>query len=141
MTKIKGQCLCGSVQFEVEEGDALDVCHCRMCQRWTGGVFIEMDVAATDIKFSSDETLAWYDSSDWAQRGFCSTCGSSLFYRPKREGASWAVMAGTLDLPAGKPIRREIFLDDKADYYDLAGDRLRLSNAETLARFESNKDD
>jgi hypothetical protein len=87
------------------------------------------------IRFTSDETLAWYDSSDWARRGFCSRCGSSLFYRMKQEGAKWAVLAGTLDLPPGHEIRMEIFVDEKPDYYDLAGDRPRLTAEETLARF------
>ena len=132
---IKGHCLCGGVAFEVAKGGVMDVCHCRMCQRWTGAVFIEIDVEDADMNFTSDETLAWYDSSDWARRGFCSRCGSSLFYRMKKDGATWAVLAGTLDLPAGHSIRLEIFADQKPDYYDLAGERPRLTTKETLARF------
>ncbi len=141
MTELKGQCLCGGVQFEVAQSDTLDVCHCHMCRRWTGGVFIEMDIAHEDIEFIADQTLAWYDSSDWARRGFCKTCGSSLFYRMKHDGAPWAVLAGTLDLPPGLSIRQEIFVDQKPDYYDLAGDRPRLTTAETLARFKGQSDD
>ena len=142
MTKpIKGQCLCGGVSFEVTKTGAIDVCHCRICQRWTGGVFIEMDVEDTDLHFTSERTLAWYDSSDWARRGFCKTCGSSLFYRMKQAGASWSVLAGTLDLPPGQSIRQEIFVDQKPDHYDLAGDRPRLTTAETLARFKGQSDD
>ena len=134
--KIPGQCLCGGVSFDVTAGESLDVCHCRMCQRWTGSVFIDLSVEDKDIHFSSDETLTWYDSSDWAKRGFCKRCGSSLFYRLKQEGAKWAVLAGALDLPPGMRIREEIFIDEKPDYYDLAGDRERVTGAEILARFQ-----
>ncbi len=132
---IKGRCLCSGVSFELSEAGIMDACHCDMCRRWTGSVFIEMDVEDADIRFTSDETLAWYDSSDWARRGFCSRCGSSLFYRMKQEGDKWAVLAGTLDLPPGHEIRMEIFADQKPDYFDLAGDRPRLTAEETLARF------
>lgn len=138
---IKGQCLCGGVRFEVAHAGNMDACHCRMCQRWTGGPFIEVDVEDSGMAFTSDASLAWYDSSDWAKRGFCSTCGSSLFYRSKQEGATWAVLVGSLDLPEGLSIRREIFVDEKPDCYDLAGERPRLTAAETLAEFQGNADD
>ncbi|MGB3625358.1 MAG: GFA family protein [Henriciella sp.] len=132
---IKGQCLCGGVAFEVARDGAMSACHCRMCQRWTGSVFIDMDVEDDDMTLVSHDTLAWYDSSDWAKRGFCSRCGSSLFYRMKTDGAKWAVLAGTLDLPAGHTLSMEIFVDEKPDYFDLAGERPRLTAEETLARF------
>lgn len=134
--KIHGQCLCGGVAFDVIAEDKLDVCHCKMCQRWTGSVFIDLGVEDRDITFTADETLTWYDSSEWAKRGFCNRCGSSLFYRMKEDGAKWAVLAGTLDLPDGMHIHEEIFIDEKPDYYDLAGDRARLTGAEILARFQ-----
>lgn len=132
---IRGHCLCGGVAFEISEEGIMDACHCKMCQRWTGSLFIEMDVEDAHMHFTSNETLAWYDSSDWARRGFCSRCGSSLFYRAKKEGAKWAVLAGSLDLPPGHSIRMEIFIDEKPDYYELAGERPRLTAEETLARF------
>ncbi|MEQ9316976.1 MAG: GFA family protein [Henriciella sp.] len=132
---IRGHCLCGGVAFDIAREGTMDACHCKMCQRWTGAVFIEMDVEDDAISFTSDETLTWYASSDWAKRGFCSRCGSSLFYRMNKDGATWAVLAGTLDLPPGHSIRMEIFADQKPDYFDLAGERPRLTTEETLARF------
>ena len=136
---IHGQCLCGGVSFEVSEPGAMEVCHCRMCQRWTGGPFIDVNVKDEHIRFTSDDSLTWYDSSDWAQRGFCGRCGSSLFYRIKQDGAKWAILAGTLDLPAGHQPVHEIFIDEKPDYYDLAGDRPRLTGAEVLAKFQESQ--
>lgn len=133
--QIQGKCLCAGVTFELAKYQGMDACHCKMCQRWTGSVFIDVTVEDADIHFKSDETLAWYDSSDWARRGFCRQCGSSLFYRMKKDGAKWAVLAGTLDLPPGHSIRREIFVDEKPDYLDLAGERPRLTAQETLALF------
>jgi hypothetical protein len=137
--KIHGHCLCGGVAFTLSEPGPISACHCRMCQRWTGSVFIDMMVEDDQIEFQRDDTLAWYNSSDWAQRGFCVNCGSSLFYRMKHDGAHWAVLVGSLDIPPGQTISEEIFVDEKPDLYDLAGDRPRLTGAQTIARFNESQ--
>ncbi len=133
---IKGRCLCGAVEFEVAEVREVDACHCSMCRHWTGGVFIGADVRG-GVTLTKDESLAWYDSSDWAKRGFCKICGASLFYRLKPDPDVWAISAGALDLPAGLSIGKEIFVDEKPDYYDLAGDQPRLTAAEFMAQLQS----
>jgi len=137
---IKGQCLCGSVQFETPSPGHIDACHCGMCRRWNGGPFIGADFRE-EITLLKTDTLTWYDSSDWAQRGFCSTCGSSLFYRLKHEDNFWSVAGGTLDLPAGLTLGKEIFIDEKPDYYDLSGDQPKLTGAEFLASLQDNSHD
>ena len=36
-----GGCQCGRVRYSAEiASDDAYWCHCRMCQRWTGGVFL-----------------------------------------------------------------------------------------------------
>lgn len=135
--RISGQCLCGAVAFDLPSVSHVDACHCGMCRRWTGGVFIGVDVQEHDLRFTCQDGLAWYDSSEWAMRGFCRACGSSLFYRFKPLPERWSVLAGALDLPAGVPLTKEIFIDSKPDYYALAGDRPRLTAVETLAEFQA----
>lgn len=139
--KLKGRCLCGGVQFETGEIHHLDVCHCSMCQRWTGGPFIGADYRNGDVKLTKDATLKWYESSDWAKRGFCSECGSSLFYRLNDIPDFWAVCAGALDMTSGITITKEIFIDEKPAYYDLAGDQERLTGAEFMASLQGSQDD
>lgn len=131
--RIKGQCLCGSVQFDIGGFAHVDVCHCAMCQRWTGGAFIGADVTDGDVVISKSSTLKWYASSEWAKRGFCSDCGSSLFYRLNEAPDFWAIASGSLDMPKGERIGKEIFIDEKPDYYDLAGEQPKLTGAEFLA--------
>lgn len=131
---IHGQCLCGGVKFVTRAPHHIDACHCKMCQRWAGAVFIGADYRnADDVKFIEDKSLFWYASSDWAKRGFCGTCGSSLFYRLKDKNDFWAVCAGSLDLPDGLKLGQEIFIDEKPDLFDLAGDQPKLTGAEFLA--------
>lgn len=139
--KIEGQCLCGGVKFETGDIHHLDVCHCSMCQRWTGGPFIGADYRNGEVNIIKDDTLAWYESSDWARRGFCNTCGSSLFYRLNEVKDFWAVCAGVLNLPDDTSISKEIFIDEKPDYYALLGDQKRLTGSEFLASLKGQFDD
>lgn len=69
----------------------------------------------------ADESLEWFASSELASRGFCTRCGSSLFWLPKaRDHVS--IMAGTLDGPTGLEAVEHIYVKDKGDYYDLTDD-------------------
>lgn len=67
-----------------------------------------------------ENKLAWYRSSDKAQRGFCSVCGSALFWDPA--GYDFiAVGMGGLYKPTGVHLEKHIFTADKGDYYEIAG--------------------
>ena len=80
MTEMTGGCQCGAVRYTAEiDSDEAYLCHCRMCQRATGGVSIA-------FKGVRHEQVAWqrqpdrYRSSPIAQRGFCAQCGTPLTY-------------------------------------------------------------
>ena len=75
-------CHCGAVRFRVTGpiGKIL-VCHCSECRRivvmsW-GSSWIDKD----RVNWLSDDRLACYASSSFAERSYCRNCGSSLFYR------------------------------------------------------------
>jgi hypothetical protein len=38
------------------------------------------------VSFDGEEHLSVFDSSKWAERGFCRSCGTHLFYRIKETG-------------------------------------------------------
>lgn len=138
----RGQCLCGGVVFHVEGPiDHVDACHCKMCQRWSGGPFIGADLRHNNVAFEKDETLRWYDSSDWAQRGFCSECGASMFYRLKNVDDFWAVAIGTLDDPPNTELGKEIFIDEKPPVFAFAGDHSRMTGEEFLATLNLSSDE
>ncbi|MFT5430824.1 MAG: hypothetical protein ACI9OJ_001502 [Myxococcota bacterium] len=81
----QGGCLCGAVRF-VATGvkTTHHACHCDTCRGWSGGPFLGCHAAS--VEFEGADNIARYDSSDWAQRGFCKTCGSNLFYFLKPAG-------------------------------------------------------
>ena len=89
-----------------------------MCQRLHGVFGAHSKAKKSDICFTRDEGLAWYASSERAQRGFCRRCGASLFWRPVDQDAS-GILAGSLDAPSGLRTLGHIFTADKADYYDI----------------------
>ena len=140
MTKLTGKCLCGSVEFTTPMPDHVDACHSSMCQNWTGGPFIGADYRSGGVEITKGDTLQWYKSSDWAKRGFCNKCGTSLFYCLKDNDEFWAIAAGTLNIPSGQSLSKEIFIDEKPDYYALSGEHPRLTGQQVWAQLQAGKD-
>ncbi len=100
-------------------------CHCSMCLRWHGHVGAYTDAKNADLTIEGEGVLAWYRSSGFAERGFCSTCGSSLFWR--RDGSDMiSITAGSLDQPSGLKTVRHIFTEQVADYYAITDGLERL---------------
>ncbi|MEM6610261.1 MAG: GFA family protein [Pseudomonadota bacterium] len=112
-----GHCYCGAVSYVVDAGPAEQIlCHCDDCRRATGAAvagFVSVEVKA--LHWTG--TPAVHRSSDVAERGFCATCGTSLFYqgigRP-----TIALTAGTADLDFAPVLA--FFADAKPDWLDSA---------------------
>jgi hypothetical protein len=115
----KGSCLCGAVRFEVDgplpPGSA---CHCSKCRKHTGHYEAGIDVPRSAVRITGDEHVTWYHSSEKVRRGFCATCGSSLFFDPVH--LDWiGLMLGSFDGPTNTKLALHIFVADKGDYYDI----------------------
>src|SRR5204862_150671 len=77
--KLEGKCLCGAVQVRIAPpGPHVGACHCGMCRRWGGGPALSLRLVP-DPEIEGAEHVVRYPSSDWAERGFCRTCGTHLF--------------------------------------------------------------
>jgi len=131
---IKGHCMCGAVTVSAARlGDGMNACHCDMCRRWTGSAFVAVHGAADDVRF--DGPVKTVATSEWATRGWCDNCGSTLFYRLNHDGA-YGIAAGLFDDTAGRVMTIEYYVDQKPAGFGFAGDHKRLTEAETLAYFE-----
>ncbi|PZO82494.1 MAG: aldehyde-activating protein [Mesorhizobium amorphae] len=122
MSDHSGGCLCGAVRY-VTRGALRGVsyCHCTMCRRQTGHFYAATDIADDELEIEGAGGVSWYAASPEARRGFCSTCGSALFW--KAEGSSkTSVMAGSFDQPSGLAGMNHIFVADKGDYYAITDD-------------------
>jgi len=81
--------------------------------------------ALEGLVFVKGSGLKWYrsttDETEDVYRGFCSTCGSSLFWHPKGE-ENISVAAGALDMPTGLATIGHIWVEQKGDYYEIGDD-------------------
>lgn len=115
----KGSCLCGAVSFVVEgELPEASACHCTKCRKTTGHHEAGVDVERSAVAITGEANLTWYFSSENVRRGFCTTCGSPMFF--DLPGADWiGLNLGSFDGLTGTKIARHIFVGDKGDYYDI----------------------
>lgn len=128
---ITGQCLCGSVVVTLPAPkQAVELCQCSMCRCWGGAIFSA--IGGADARVTGEDCVAIYQSSDWAERGFCRTCGSNLWFRFLPTG-NRSFSAGLFEDVASFPIEREIFTDKAAAWCKLEGDHPRLTGAEVIA--------
>jgi hypothetical protein len=120
-----GSCLCGGVAFELRGPlDDVIACHCTQCRKQTGNYWASTHTADSDLHFTSTKTLAWYRSSGKAQRGFCSNCGSTLFW--KSDGSTrTSVCPGAIDAATGLKLGGHICVANAGDYYEIAGGEYR----------------
>jgi hypothetical protein len=117
---ITGSCLCGAVRVEVT-GDlaAPTACHCSQCRKQSGHFGAFTEVARSALSIDGAERVTWFNASEQARRGFCSRCGSFLFWDPVGKDTI-AIAMGAFDPPTGTRLARHIFVADKGDYYDIA---------------------
>ena len=133
-SEISGRCLCGAVSFTAEiAGRGIDVCHCSMCRRWTGGPLLGLAHDGA-VRFQGAEHIGVYASSDWGERGFCRVCGSSLYWRV-RGTDEYSFCAGALDDQSALALTTEIFIDEKPGYYAFANETRKLTGEEAMASF------
>lgn len=131
MTALNGQCLCGAIRFTAIPQGGAGACHCSTCRRWSGGINISVSLAEAPV-FKDESKLGIYRSSEWAERLFCTVCGSRIMYRTI-DGVHNVVSVQCFDDPSQFPLEHEIFIDEKPSSYDLAGDRPRMTGAEFMA--------
>jgi hypothetical protein len=111
-----GGCLCGAVRYRVDgQARPISVCHCGQCRRVHGYLGAYSAAPADSLAITGTDRLSWYRSSEQAERGFCSVCGSALFWKPSH-GRHVSFSAGSIDQPSGLSIERHIYVADRADY-------------------------
>ena len=118
--RLAGRCLCGAVEYAVDDQFRYALnCHCSNCRRATGAAFkpfagIERD--RLEIARGRDR-LRLFGSAN-AHDARCDVCGS-LLYSLVRDGAYVHVTLGTLvDPPSLRP-SAHIFVGSKAPWFEI----------------------
>jgi hypothetical protein len=138
--QLSGGCLCKAVRFTATPADnEVGTCHCSMCRRWTAGPFMVRD-CGTSLKVEDKTNLGAYRSSEWAERGFCKSCGTPLYYR-LIDRDSYFVSAEAFDDVTDISFTTQIFIDEKPAYYDFANNTHNLTGAEVFAQFAPGGDE
>jgi hypothetical protein len=119
-----GGCQCGAVRFRVDATPRhTSICHCRMCQKATGGLF------GPYANFPS-AALTWtrgqrklFQSSDFIVRGFCGDCGTPLtFEAASGDGDHIGLTIGAFDDPSALQPQRQIKAADRIAWVDTLAD-------------------
>ena len=130
----QGRCLCGAVTVIAKEAsNSVGACHCNMCRRWGGGPYMEI-ACGSAVSFDGEENVSVFDSSAWAERGFCSRCGTHLFYRLK-ETRQHMVPVGLFEADENLVFESQVFIDEKPGFYSFANETKNMTGAELFAKF------
>ena len=121
-----GQCLCGTIKYQV---DALEPkmghCHCSMCRKFHGSAFATYGEATRENFhwLAGEDSLQSYKGHNDTVRRFCKNCGSSLtFAEANSDGSIIEFALGTLDSDIGERPDVHIFTDYKAGWFEITDD-------------------
>jgi hypothetical protein len=116
-----GSCLCGAIKFEIKgEIKPPTACHCTQCRKHSGHFEASTDIPRESLKIFGSDKITWFHTpAKNVRRGFCSVCGSSLFWDPI--GRDWtSISMGTFDTPTSTKLKMHVHVATKGDYYDLS---------------------
>ena len=120
---LRGQCLCGAVQYEV--ADAFDYalnCHCSNCRRATGAAFKPFaGIKLEQLKLITESSsLMIYGGAD-AHDVHCKSCGSLLYSAFPPRSYAHVTLGTLLDAPSIRPTAH-IFVGSKAPWFEITDD-------------------
>ena len=99
-----------------------------------------MDIdCGSEVSFTGAEHISVYDSSEWADRGFCSQCGSHLFYRLKQT-QQYMMPVGLFDEDSDLVFDRQVFIDAKPHYYAFDNNTQNMTGEELFAQFSPSEE-
>ncbi len=122
MTQSSGRCLCGEIEFTATlPSKWVAHCHCTMCRRAHGAAFVTWVGVHEDSCRIDDPAarLRWYRSSGPAERGFCSQCGSTLFFRSSRWPGELHIALANFSDPVDRAPQLHVFWDSHVDWVSI----------------------
>ena len=140
---IRGSCVCGDVQFEIERlSGPFELCHCGRCRKFSGSAFLAaVGVRREHFRFTQGrEQIQTFDAPILREpppyrTAFCKRCGSAM-PDPALDAEWFEVPAGALEGELGVRPERHIMVHVKAEWFEIH-DTLPQLNLEQLAQFRS----
>lgn len=127
-----GGCLCGAIRYEASAEPVRGViCHCSMCRRHSGAP------ALAFVHFPR-EAFHWlgrepqrYRSSAFAERGFCSVCGSTISMHEEAIADRVQVTVGSLDEPDRVKIDDHVWVSEQIEWFEIVDALPRFAASST----------
>ena len=118
---IKGSCLCGGVQYQINEAlGPIIYCHCRRCRKSSGSACVtstEIHRAKFEVTQGKD-LIKKYENPGAVDRFFCSHCGSQLYSERATTPLTMRLRLGTLDTEITERVSSHIFVGSKAEWHE-----------------------
>lgn len=124
-----GQCLCGTVGFQVTPPTRWCLhCHCTLCRKAHGAPFVTwFGVGREQLRVTRGEAdIRWRDSSHHGRRAFCRRCGSQLFFVSSRWPGQIDIVRALIDGPIDRAPSAHVYVDYKADWWQIDDDLERF---------------
>ena len=140
--ELTGGCQCGAIRYRLTtQPDNVHVCHCRMCQKASGGPFVVLCPVPKEHFHVTRGGLSYFQSSEPTRRGFCSACGTPMLFE-YHDDPTLAVLVGTLDHPELAPPVVQYGIESRVPWFahlpELPGDKPTYSeNPAMLERIRS----
>ena len=113
---LTGGCQCGAVRYRLSaEPTGVNICHCRMCQKASGGPMMAFGGVRLSEFVVSSGAIATFSSSDIAERGFCAQCGTPLTYQGVGSDRI-SVTLGSLDEPGAVAPVTQLGVESKVSW-------------------------
>ncbi len=125
---IRGECLCGTVRFEIDPPTKWCAhCHCTVCRRAHGAAFVTwFGVLLEQFRIvSGEEDLRWYQSSKEAKRGFCKKCGSTMLFQSNRWADEMHIVLSNIVGEIDRSPAAHVFYDTHVEWFSV-NDNLKL---------------
>lgn len=119
LLEVSGGCYCGAVRFRASDvRPDLTECHCSMCRKQAGHRYAVAEGKTRSLEIEGADTITWFRASPEGERGFCSLCGSTLFWKSSVEDFC-AILAAAVDEPNDLRLTKHIFVESKGGYYEI----------------------
>jgi hypothetical protein len=117
----EGGCLCGAIRYRATAAPVRGViCHCTMCRKHSGApalAFMHFPINQFEWVLGNPTR---YQSSAFAQRGFCSNCGSTLTMHEDVLADRVQIAVGSLDQPERVRIDDHVWTEMQLPWFQIA---------------------
>ena len=112
-----GGCVCGAIRYESTAEPARMIhCHCRDCQRSSGGPFSSFVIVPAEafklVQGSPRYHATPSEAGGQTRRGFCPECGAPILVKPDAASQIVAIRTASLDDPSGFNPQVEMWISD-----------------------------